>query len=235
MNIREIARIADVTPGTVSKVLNNYPDVGEATRKHVLEIIEEYQYAPKVSPRRKGKAIPKIGLVTEGVYNPLYSHIEDMLSILIHNSGYLVLGFHDNYHAQDKTEKMTEMIRQLNQEKLSGLIYIGGNFAPVPREVFRQLPCPAIFINTVLPEQEDELTYSSIQVSHFQTAFGQMKSLIDQGHQNICTVISSFIDNSVYGLRVHRQPCAWRATKPIGILKRITSTRKPTMGSRCIF
>ena len=41
MNIREIARIADVTPGTVSKVLNNYPDVGEATRKHVLEIIEE--------------------------------------------------------------------------------------------------------------------------------------------------------------------------------------------------
>ena len=180
MNIREIARIADVTPGTVSKVLNNYPDVGEATRKHVLEIIEEYQYAPKVSPRRKGKAIPKIGLVTEGVYNPLYSHIEDMLSILIHNSGYLVLGFHDNYHAQDKTEKMTEMIRQLEKEKLSGLIYIGGNFAPVSREVFRQLPCPAIFINTVLPEQEDELTYSSIQVSHFQTAFGQMKSLIDQ-------------------------------------------------------
>ena len=210
MNIREIARIADVTPGTVSKVLNNYPDVGEATRKHVLEIIEEYQYAPKVSPRRKGKAIPKIGLVTEGVYNPLYSHIEDMLSILIHNSGYLVLGFHDNYHAQDKTEKMTEMIRQLNQEKLSGLIYIGGNFAPVPREVFRQLPCPAIFINTVLPEQEDELTYSSIQVSHFQTAFGQMKSLIDQGHQNICTVISSFIDNSVYGLRVQAYQAALR-------------------------
>ena len=34
MNIREIARIADVTPGTVSKVMNNYPDVGEATRKH---------------------------------------------------------------------------------------------------------------------------------------------------------------------------------------------------------
>ena len=38
MNIREIARLADVTPGTVSKVLNNYSDVGEATRKHVLEI-----------------------------------------------------------------------------------------------------------------------------------------------------------------------------------------------------
>ena len=44
---------------------------------------------------------------------------------------------------------MTEMIRQLEKEKLSGLIYIGGNFAPVSRDLFRQLPCPTIFIDTV--------------------------------------------------------------------------------------
>ena len=36
MNIRDIARLANVTPGTVSKVLNNYPDISEATRQHVL-------------------------------------------------------------------------------------------------------------------------------------------------------------------------------------------------------
>ena len=35
-----------------------------------------------------------------------------------------------------------------------------------------------------------------------------MKSLIDQGHRNICTVISSFIDNSVYGLRVQAYQAA---------------------------
>ncbi len=201
MNIREIARLADVTPGTVSKVLNNYSDVGEATRKHVLEIIEEYRYEPKTPSRRKGKDVPKIGLVTEGVYNPLYSHMEDMLSILIHNSGYLVSGFHDNYHSQDKTEKLTEMIRMFEKEKLSGLFYIGGNFSSVSRDVFQQLPCPTIFINTVLPEQADELLYSSVQVSHFQTAFNQMKYLLDQGHEHICAVISSLIDNSVYGVR----------------------------------
>ena len=41
MNIRDIARLANVTPGTVSKVLNNYPDISEATRQHVLQIIKE--------------------------------------------------------------------------------------------------------------------------------------------------------------------------------------------------
>ena len=39
MNIRDIARLANVTPGTVSKVLNNYPDISEATRQNILKKI----------------------------------------------------------------------------------------------------------------------------------------------------------------------------------------------------
>lgn len=49
MNIRDIARLAGVTPGTVSKVLNNYPDISTATRQHVLQIITENQYDPRPS------------------------------------------------------------------------------------------------------------------------------------------------------------------------------------------
>ena len=51
MNIRDIARLANVTPGTVSKVLNNYPDISETTRQHVLQIIAESKYAPNNSAR----------------------------------------------------------------------------------------------------------------------------------------------------------------------------------------
>lgn len=43
---------------------------------------------------------------------------------------------------------------------------------------------------------------SSVQISHFETAYNQMQYLIDKGHEHICTVISSAVDNSVYGLRV---------------------------------
>ena len=204
MNIRDIARIADVTPGTVSKVLNNYPDVGEATRQHVLKIIEQYQYDPKekARARKKEQEHPKIGLVVESVYNPLYSHMEDLLSIYIHNAGYIISSFHDNYFVQDKTEKLKELISAFEKEKLKGLIYIGGNFSQVPRELLESLPWPTVFIHSVLPLQTNKLVYSSIQVSHLETAMAQMQYLIDQGHRHICTVISSFIDNSVYGLRV---------------------------------
>ena len=61
MNIRDIARLANVTPGTVSKVLNNYPDISEATRQHVLQIIKENQYTTKNGGRKFKQALQQSG------------------------------------------------------------------------------------------------------------------------------------------------------------------------------
>lgn len=201
MNIRDIARIANVTPGTVSKVLNNYPDISEATRQHVLKIIEENQYDPSANSRSKSVS-PRIGLVVESVYNGLYNSFEEMLSIRLHNANCTILSFHDNYYLQDKQEKFQELTSYINKNKLHGLIYIGGNFEALSRQQFDALSCPAIFMNTVLPAHMESAAYSSVQVNHFETAYAQMNYLIEKGHTNICTLISSRIDNSVYNLRV---------------------------------
>lgn len=204
MNIRDIARIAGVTPGTVSKVLNNYPDISEATRQHVLSVIDEHQYDPKANSR-SSKSAPssnRIGLVVEGVYNGLYTDLSQMLSIQIHNAGYTIISFHDNFYMQDKSEKLAELRSQMEGNNVCGLVYIGGNFAEVPQEELDALPFPTIFLNTVLPHRTGKLSYSSLQVSHFETAYSQMRCLIQKGHRDICTLISSPEDNSVYSQRV---------------------------------
>lgn len=71
MNIRDIARLANVTPGTVSKVLNNYPDISEATRQHVLQIIKENQYTTKNGRAESSNRLLHhvLDLVSENVYN----------------------------------------------------------------------------------------------------------------------------------------------------------------------
>lgn len=204
MNIRDIARLANVTPGTVSKVLNNYPDISEATRQSVLKVIEENQYTPNSNARmlKLSSRIPQIGLVIEGVYNAVYTTLEEMLLTRLHNADYTIMSFHDNYFIQNKLEKFQELTSYANRHKLSGLIYIGGNFEQLTQQHFASLPCPAIFVNTVLPPQLGETAYSSVQVNHFETAYQQMNYLIGKGHKNICTIISSEEDNSVYHLRV---------------------------------
>ncbi len=47
--IREIAAIAGVSVSTVSKVLNNKSDVGQATRDRVLDVVGRYNYRRRVS------------------------------------------------------------------------------------------------------------------------------------------------------------------------------------------
>ena len=123
MNIRDIARLANVTPGTVSKVLNNYPDISEATRQHVLQIIKENQYTTKNGGRKFKQAVtPRIGLVSENVYNWVSETMQNLLSVRFHNADYTVLSFQDNYFSQNKNEKFQELLTYIDRHQLTGLI-----------------------------------------------------------------------------------------------------------------
>lgn len=203
MNIRDIARLANVTPGTVSKVLNNYPDISEARRQHILKIIEENQYTPRNSARslKLASKIPQIALAEEGIADWLHQAMLKALSIRFHNADYTIMSFNDNYYSQDKVEKFQELLAYIDKHHLSGMVYFGGDFRNVPSKYFQALSCPVVFVNTVLPDQIGTASYSSVQVDHYGTAVKQMEYLISKGHENICMLITSKIDTSVYGVR----------------------------------
>ena len=59
----EIARLANVSRSTVSRVINNYPNVPEPTRQKVMGVIEKYGYKPNAFARvLAGKSNMEIAL-----------------------------------------------------------------------------------------------------------------------------------------------------------------------------
>lgn len=73
MNIRDIAKISGVGVSTVSRVLNNHPDVKESTRENVLRVIKESNYVPNNSARiLKQNTTKNIGVLVKGVFNPFF-------------------------------------------------------------------------------------------------------------------------------------------------------------------
>ena len=46
MNLKELARKLDLSPTTVSRALNGYPEVNEATRERVAAAARRYNYKP---------------------------------------------------------------------------------------------------------------------------------------------------------------------------------------------
>ena len=76
MTIKDIAKISGVSVSTVSRVLNNHPDVSEDVRRKVMAVVEEYNYIPNNSARDLVKTrSDAIGLVVRGVSNSFYTDI----------------------------------------------------------------------------------------------------------------------------------------------------------------
>ena len=76
MTIKDIARLSGVSVSTVSRVLNDRPDVSEDCRERVRAVIETHKYVPNNSARDLVKVrSDAIGLVVRGVQNPFYTDI----------------------------------------------------------------------------------------------------------------------------------------------------------------
>ncbi len=77
MNIYEIAALADVSVSTVSKVINGKSEISETTRNHVLQIMKDNNYQPKISTNTPNN-IAVFFRPTQG--NPFQSpYIEELL------------------------------------------------------------------------------------------------------------------------------------------------------------
>ncbi|MBW5447049.1 LacI family DNA-binding transcriptional regulator [Cohnella sp. CFH 77786] len=75
MNIKMIAQMAGVSVATVSKIINNYSDVGEETRQRVLKIMDETGYKPSSSAKTLAtKKSNLIGVVFAGELNSDLNH-----------------------------------------------------------------------------------------------------------------------------------------------------------------
>jgi DNA-binding LacI/PurR family transcriptional regulator len=108
-NIRQVAAVAGVSHMTVSRVLNDHPNIKESTRKKVLEVIEQLNYRPNTAARALAtQKNRRIGVMIESAreFGPLYTlrAVEDAAR----NAGYGVtsvpLSEHGALAAQDAVD-----------------------------------------------------------------------------------------------------------------------------------
>jgi len=82
--LKELARLAGVSTSTVSKALNNSPDIAEETRDQIVELAmrEGYhkKFRKKSAARPSSFAGPKIGLIYSDVISSYYSRVIEAFS-----------------------------------------------------------------------------------------------------------------------------------------------------------
>ena len=137
LNSTQIARLAGVSRSTVSKVVNNYPDIPEETKNKVRAVIAEHRYTPNVSARvLRGKPQRIIALY---VYASALDVEEDALCRL--GSPY-VMGVISSFiaeaksfdhrmmiellkHGEDEQEVLHQIRSQFESKSIAAAIFLG--------------------------------------------------------------------------------------------------------------
>ena len=56
ITIKEVAKLCGVGVSTVSRAINNHPDINPETKQKILDVIREYNYVPNNSARNLERA-----------------------------------------------------------------------------------------------------------------------------------------------------------------------------------
>jgi LacI family transcriptional regulator len=120
--IDDVARLADVSIRTVSRVINDSPRVGQATRAKIKQIIEDLNYHPNTQAR--GLAARRSYLLGMIYDNPDALYINDVqrgvLSVC-RESGYELVVHPCDMHSDTLTE---EAVSFVNRSQLDGVIIL---------------------------------------------------------------------------------------------------------------
>ena len=182
LNITEIARLANVSKATVSRVINGKPNVQEKTREKIKRIIAEYDYHPSVFAKAiMHKKSNTIGLLipkrTEIVYpNPFYDEILRGISTETIKQGYFILYCYedcDNY------------LRALKERRVDGIIAMSPSYQD--KEVIdkiREMNIP--FIATSKVQDIDDVV--CVDVDNYSGAKMAVDHLISLGHRKIAFI-----------------------------------------------
>jgi len=185
LTIEDIARLANVSRSTVSRVLNDHPSVRPTVRDRVLSIIKEYGYAPQAAARHLVTQRTRlIGVLfprsTEYLLaNPIFASFGQGIGQMCAQRGYLAML---SLGLRDMEERM--LFDMLRSRHFDGIVLISSeSHDPLPF-FLKEARIPYTRIGHD-PEGDDE---AFVDVDDVEAAYKAVKHLTSMGHQRIAII-----------------------------------------------
>lgn len=181
--IVDVAKEANVSVATVSRVVNgNYP-VKEETRLRVKSAIKKLKYVPNIQARELNtRRSTTIGVVVPGLYNMFFAEVINGIESYLTNDEYSLL------LTCGKNDSAIEMrsIKDLLSRNVSGIIVISPNSENVAGNFYDKIAedKPLVFINSY-QKRPNILYVSNNEYEGMQVA---LKHLLELGHKDIMFV-----------------------------------------------
>jgi LacI family transcriptional regulator len=176
--IKDVAKKANVSIATVSRILNDLPGYSPKTKKKVLDAIEELGYQPNAVARGLiNKKTQTIGVLFPDVSSMLSSEILNGIENIAHELGHSVIVCHT-----DSSGKRTKKYLQLlNEKRVEGILYVSEVMTKEYDDIMKKMGIPVVLIST--ESLEFQLPY--VKVNDRSAVFSATQYMINQGHKKL--------------------------------------------------
>ncbi|WFT75581.1 LacI family DNA-binding transcriptional regulator [Halobacillus naozhouensis] len=185
--IYDIAKAANVSKSTVSRVLNNNPNISAKSKDKVQKAIKELNYQPSKIARGLSSGFDAILVVSRSTTttknNPFFSEILHVISKFSDQEDYDVI----LQTSQNDVEEIKRCIAKTASKIVKGIIMLS---SPSDEDYFKEIDkfnIPTIVIGKVVGEYQN---IYSVDTNNFLDSYNLVQYMIDLGHKDIACLYS---------------------------------------------
>ena len=183
MTIKDLAAITGYAVGTVSRALNDHPNVSDKARKAILEAAEEYGFQLNVNAKQlKQTTSNTILVIVKGTGNEFFTEMLEYLQPLIARTRYqLVVDYMDEDH-----NEVIRAVQLCREKKPLGILFLGGNAKNFAAD-FDKIDIPCVEVTN----DASTLAYtnlSSVTTNDREAARCAIDTLVAAGHREIAVI-----------------------------------------------
>lgn len=196
VTIKEIAKLCGVGVSTVSRAINNHPDINPETKQMILDTIKQYNYVPNNSARNLKRIDSNtIAILIKGIANPFFTEMIQVFEREIHSRKYSFI----LQHVEEAEDEIDVAIRLEKEKRLKGIVFLGG-LSYHTEEKLDQLSVPVVSCTVDTSDMEREI--ASISVDDVRESEKLTDYLIRSGHEKIALLTARHDDKSIGRMRL---------------------------------
>ncbi len=184
VGIRDVAKSAGVSPGTVSNVLNHPERVSEAKRQRVMDAVEKLKFVRNESARQLRTGSSRtLGLVLLDAWNPFFTELASGVEDWTFERGWKVL----IANTARQPERESSYLDLYTERRVEGIIIVpNGDLSGRLSDLRRA------GIGTMVVDQHDRGPGSlSVSVDDVRGGELAMAHLLDSGHRRVAFIGSA--------------------------------------------
>lgn len=175
--LKDVAKLAGVSLGTASKVINNI-HTRDVSREKVEQAMKELNYKPNFIARSlKTNVTNTIGVIVSDISNPIASKIVTGIESVCRE-----LNFSSMIYDTGMSKKVElEAINIFKNKMVDGILYTSHTMSKDVADSFKKNNIPTVLISTEYPDKY----FQSTIIDNQKASMDAVEYLISKGHRNI--------------------------------------------------